>query len=1050
MSGMPTPLKRYRRVIAVALLGVLLSGLTYHYGERREAARLQMRFDHLAHDRVLRLRGALDQPLTALTSMRGLFDASEVVTRAEFSAMAAPVMERNPDILALNWAPKVPHSRRREAEQSLRGDGFAALGIFDVSPNAVETRPAAARTRYFPVFYSEPTARNRQAIGIDPYARPANRDAMDAAMRNGKQWSTRPFTLVQDPKGPLAIAIYQPVYWRGHPLATPAEREAALRGFIILVLRPGPLFEKTLGALALSGLDQQLLDSDGHLVHHSASRMAPADIRPGEPLRRDLAPPLPGRVWTVRISATEAFHRRLASLEAPIALAASLVFTALLSLFLAKLERHNRRRQELVDNLAESETRFRQLAENIEAVFWIVTLDWRQVLYISPAYERIWGRSTESLYLRGMDWFDAVLEEDRAALRQILKDAHGATWQTLEFPPFRIRRPDGEIRWIAARAYPIRDERGHIARVAGIAEDITERQAYQQHLEDLAHYDPLTHLPNRRLLADRMRQALAHGQRTGQLLAVCMLDLDGFKQVNDRHGHKVGDQLLIEVARRLQEGVRGDDTVARLGGDEFVLLLGGVHNIREMDEVLTRLLQVIAAPYNLVDSPIGISASIGVTLFPNDASDADTLLRHADHAMYLAKEAGKNRYVLFNPVLEQRERDNRAALRQIENAITEKQLRLYYQPIVDCRIGKVVGMEALLRWDHSLFGLLGPAEFLPLVEGDDALAREVGAWTLREALAQVDRWHRAGQVIPVSVNAFAQQLRDPDFPHQLKELLGQYPDLPRGMLCIEILESSALDDFPGVIRLIHVGAELGVRFALDDFGTGFSSLTYLRRLPVNSLKIDQSFVRDMLSDPGDLSIVEGVVGLSTAFHHHVVAEGVESADHALMLMEMGCNLVQGYGIARPMSGEASLDWLEAFKPDPRWLENPSQRLSRDDFQLVLAEVNHRQWLSGLGKWMRQDPDSRSAAPPLDGHQCNFGVWYHGEGGARYGHLPAFRAIDGRHEQIHQLARQLILQTEQGNTAASHLIEAELQQASEAFRDDLGKIRDAVKHHDAGQ
>lgn len=336
------------------------------------------------------------------------------------------------------------------------------------------------------------------------------------------------------------------------------------------------------------------------------------------------------------------------------------------------------------------------------------------------------------------------------------------------------------------------------------------------------------------------------------------------------------------------------------------------------------------------------------------------------------------------------------------------------------------------------------------MESDDTLARDVGTWVLREALRQVDRWHRAGQVIPVSVNAFAQQLRNPDFPLQLKALLDLYPDLPRGLLSIEILESSALDDFPGVIRLIRAGAELGVRFALDDFGTGFSSLTYLRRLPVNSLKIDQSFVRDMLSDPGDLSIVEGVVGLSTAFHHHVVAEGVESADHALMLMEMGCNLVQGYGIARPMSGEASLGWLETFKPDPRWLENPAQRLSRDDFQLVLAEVNHRQWLSGLAKWMRQDPDSRSAAPPLDGHQCNFGVWYYGEGGARYGHLPAFRAIESRHEHIHHLARELVQQTEQGNTTASHLIEAELQQASEAFRDDLGKIRDAVKHHDAGQ
>ena len=898
MNGAATPFGGYRGIVAIALLGVLLSGLAYRVGERREEARLRMHFEHLAHDRVLRLRGALDQAMTALTSMRGLFDASESVTRAEFGVMAAPILERDPDILALNWAPRVPQSRRHEVESSMRRDGHAERGIFDVSPNAMESRPASPRALYFPVLYSEPMARNRQAIGIDPYARPENREAMDAAMRHGEQWSTRPFALVQDPRGPLAIAIYQPVYQRGRPLASILQREVALRGFIILVLRPRVLFENTLAGLAPSGLDQQLLDGAGRLIHHRASRLQPADIRRGEPLRQDYELPLPGDTWKVRLSATVAFRHQAASMEAPIALAAGLVLTALLTLFLVNQHRHGLRRQELLHELAESEARFRQLAENIDAAFWIGTPDWRRVLYISPAYEHIWGRSAESLYTRGMDWLDAVLEEDRPALLAKFPAEGDNAWRTIEFPPYRIRRPNDEIRWVSARAFPIHGERGQIVRVAGIAEDITERQQYQRHLEDMAHYDPLTHLPNRRLLADRLRQALAHAQRTGQLLAVCMLDLDGFKPVNDTHGHKVGDQLLIELARRLQAGVRGDDTVARLGGDEFVLLLGSIHSVREMDEALTRLLQVIAAPYALVEPPLQLSASIGVTLYPNDSGDADTLLRHADHAMYLAKEAGKNRYLLFNPVLEQRERDNLAALRQIERAIDSQQLCLYYQPIVDCRVGKVVGMEALLRWNHPLFGLMAPAEFLPLVEDDDKLTRKVGAWVLRQATRQAWLWHRDGLDIPVSVNAFVQQLRDPDFPEQIKTLLDQYPDLPAGRLTIEILESSALDDFASVIRLIRLGAELGVRFALDDFGTGFSSLTYLRRLPVDSLKIDQSFVRDMLTDPADLSIVEGVVGLSTAFRHQVVAEGVESADHVLMLMELGCHLVQGYGIAQ--------------------------------------------------------------------------------------------------------------------------------------------------------
>jgi len=655
------PITAYRWIGAIALLGVLISALAYHYSQSREEAGLRAHFEHLAHDRVLRLQGALDQTLTVLTSLRGLFDASQEVTRDEFKVMTAPMLERTPDIMALNWAPKVMHSERQRIEQRLRGEGYAAQGLFDVSADALNPHPAAERPLYFPVIYSEPETRNRRAIGLDPYARPENRAAMEAAMRSGKPWSTPPFALVQDPKGYLAVAVYQPVFQPGWPLTTAAMREAALRGFVILVLRPGALIENTLHKLAPIGLDKQLLDGRGHLIHHHFSRLSPPSIRSAEPLRRDDALVIPGGVWSVRVSATEGFHQQAGGNESPVVLATALLLTALVTLFLTLLARQNRRQAELAESLAESEARFRQLAENIEAVFWINTPGWQRVLYISPAYERIWGRSAASLYAQGMDWFDAVLPEDRPALLEKLPNKTSGDWQTIEFPPYRIRRPDGGIRWIAARSYSIHDERGRIVRVAGIAEDISERHAYQAHLEDLAHYDPLTHLPNRRLLADRMQQALVHAHRGGQWLAICVLDLDGFKPVNDRHGHKMGDQLLISVARRLQDSVRGDDTVARLGGDEFVLLLGGLDSLKEVDETLARLLLSIASPHGLVEPPIILSASIGITLYPNDAGDADTLLRHADHAMYLAKEAGKNRYQLFSPALEPREQNNGSA-----------------------------------------------------------------------------------------------------------------------------------------------------------------------------------------------------------------------------------------------------------------------------------------------------------------------------------------------------------------------------------------------------
>jgi diguanylate cyclase (GGDEF)-like protein/PAS domain S-box-containing protein len=759
--------------------------------------------------------------------------------------------------------------------------------------------------------------------------------------------------------------------------------------------------------------------------------------------------------WTIAVAllgllATYWIYRASPHHEMATTLLAGLLITTLCSLILWSNTRQNLRQARLAQNLQESESRFRQLADHLDAIFWIGTPDWQQVIYISPAYARIWGHTPESLYQRGMDWFDAVIEEDRAAVHKRISSAAQSDWQCIQFSPFRIRRPDGLIRWISARAFPIRDEQGQIVRVAGIAEDISDRQSYQQGLEDLAHYDPLTHLPNRRLLADRLSQSLARSHRSGQLLGVCMLDLDGFKPVNDQYGHEIGDLLLIEVARRLQESVRGEDTVARLGGDEFVILLGGLTNVKELEETLRRLLHILASPYALVDQPILVSASIGVTVHPNDSGDTDTLLRHADHAMYLAKEAGKNRFVLFNPVLVERERDNRTALSLIRRAITENQLRLFYQPIVDCRRGLVVGMEALVRWEHPILGLMGPAEFLPLVEGDDSLARDVGAWVLRHALQQADAWQQAGLDMQVSINVFVQQLRDTAFPERLHNLLAEYPNLPAKRICIEILESTALDDFASVIRLIRACASQGVRFALDDFGTGFSSLTYLRQLPVNTLKIDQSFVRDMLQDPNDLTIVEGVVGLGTAFRHQVIAEGVESADHALMLMEMGCYLVQGYGIANPMPGEETLAWIKHFKPDPRWLENSMQRLSRDDFQLVLSEVNHRQWLASLRSWMNLEPTHRGPSPPMSGHECNFGRWYYGEGESRYGHMPEYRAAENLHEQIHRLAQQLVRQSEHGDIAASRESEAELMNAADEFRDTLSRIRSAVKHADIGQ
>lgn len=706
-------------------------------------------------------------------------------------------------------------------------------------------------------------------------------------------------------------------------------------------------------------------------------------------------------------------------------------------------------RRQLEARLKASEERFRELAENIDLVFWIGSPDWRNVDYVSPAYEKIWQRSRASLLDNGMNWFEAVVEEDRQAILATLNEYTDSDWQSISFPPYRIRLPDGGMRWISARAFPIRDSAGRIERVAGIAEDISARQQQQKSLEELAHLDALTRLPNRTLLADRMQQAMARSRRTGQMLAICLLDLDGFKPVNDQFGHKAGDDLLIQLAGRLTQAVRADDTVARLGGDEFVLLLGSLNSAPEAEDALYRLLRVIAMPFRLGEQTARVSASIGVTLYPNDAGDADSLLRHADHAMYLAKEGGKNQFHLFNPTLEIRDRENRAAMKRIEEALLNDQFMLYYQPIVDCRRGLPTGAEALIRWDHPILGVLTPNEFLPLIEGHDRLALEVGSWAIEAAIGQADAWRRDGLDLSVSINVFPQQFRDLDFSNRLDAILAKYPDLPRARITLEIIESSALEDIVSASRLMRDGDQLGLRYALDDFGTGYSSMTYLRRLPVHVLKIDQSFVHDMLTDPEDLAIIEAIIGLATAFRHRVIAEGAESLEQILMLTELGCHYIQGFALARPMPASQIPAWLAGFQPDPRWRANATQHLSRDDFQLVLAEVHHRQWLNQILAWQRHADPKHAEPPALDETQCNFGHWQLGEGELHYGHLSEFQAMAEPHARVHALARTLVAPRPVDRDATPDpLWESGLQAASQAFIDALVRLRRVVGHRDS--
>lgn len=482
------------------------------------------------------------------------------------------------------------------------------------------------------------------------------------------------------------------------------------------------------------------------------------------------------------------------------------------------------------------------------------------------------------------------------------------------------RRRDGSVFAEMTSINVVKNDAGQITHYVSVFSDITAIKDAQRMLENMANYDMLTGLPNRLLLSDRIKQSLAHASRLKQVLAVCFMDLDGFKMINDQYGHDVGDRLLIEVASRLKAAARDGDTVARIGGDEFVFLLTDLSCPDEINQVLDNLMASVSLPFVCGDQGVSfsVSASIGVAFYPDDDADEGVLLRHADQAMYKAKQMGRSCIHFFNPEEDRQIQSGIHQAASVRAALRAGEMVLFYQPKVNMKTGEIVGVEALLRWDNKEDGILAPNRFL-IGWVDAGLVMEIGDWVINEALKQMAEWKvNHGLDIGVSVNISALHLLRQNFEEDLLALLKQYPSIDPSRLELEILETDALEDVSHVRRVIDGCHQIGVTFAVDDFGTGYSSLLYLKHLPVGTLKIDQSFVLDMINDKDNRAIVAGVVSLAEVFNRRVIAEGVESANHAAMLMTMGCDLAQGYGISRPLPAADLPQWARVFQEKKVW------------------------------------------------------------------------------------------------------------------------------------
>ena len=545
----------------------------------------------------------------------------------------------------------------------------------------------------------------------------------------------------------------------------------------------------------------------------------------------------------------------------------------------------------------------------------VITDDTGRILETNPAFTRITGYSAEEVRGRNPRFLKAEGHDAAFYAGQWRELLASGAWDG----EFANRRKDGTAYIQHSRIFAIYDENGQIVRFAATLSDVTELKESQRRLERLAYHDDLTGLPNRTQLSDRMRQAMAECRCRGdRVLGICCLDIDRFKEVNERWGHDVGDQLLKNVAQRLQCAIRPEDTVARMGGDEFVVLLAGLPDEGYAREAAGRLLAMSDEAFTLDNIRLQLTFSIGISLFtPLDSEEPDALLRQADQAMYDAKRRGKNRISFFDIESERRLREHHVNYDRLVEALAQGEFRLHYQPKVCLHRGIVEGVEALLRWQHPERGVLFPADFLSDIETSE-LVQPVGEWILHEALTQQRRWQADGVRLPVSVNVFPRHLQRSDFVERLQRILAAHPEVDAKWLELEIVESTALEDLAEVNHRIHRCAELGVRFALDDFGTGYSSLTYLRQLPADTVKIDRSFVAGILDNPEDHVLVEGIVGMAGLLQRKVVAEGVESTAHGSELIRCGCDSAQGYGIARPMPAENIPDWLVAWSMPPEW------------------------------------------------------------------------------------------------------------------------------------
>ncbi len=852
-----------------------LSAGVYQWESHAAAERAELGFYAFARDRLDAMRREVERTLEVIGSVQSLFHASQRVTQEEFSRFAAPLLEKHPGLRAVAWA-------------AVR-DGSGAAPEEPMGP--------------LPLRLVESRRGDAELVGLDLGAEPELRSALRQARDTGRFVATGKGALGRL-AGESAIAVLAPLYRAESSPRSVFRRRATFQGVVVGVVSAGELFDAALERLAARGIDVRVHDSTappgGDRLHTRWSPDVPGERSGlGEPTVEELVP-VGGRAWAMAAAPAPGRFRAQPGHTHWATLAGGLALTALLVVYLSAITRQERQLQ----------LRDRAIGSTRDGVFITEAKgpDYPMV-YVNAAFTRITGYEPEVVLgqgpalLYGDDQDQPGIEEIRAAVRQRREGS----------ALMRSYRKDARLFWNEFHVAPVRDEQGEVTHFVGVINDVTDEVRYREELEHQANHDSLTGLANRNLLQDRLDQALAHAARNESMTGVVAIDLDRLKKVNDSLGHDAGDRLLQTVAERLRACTRAGDTAARQGGDEFVLVLPYVRNVNEIIAAVNRVHEAIRQPLYLDGHDVIVTASFGISVYPKDGQNPDTLVRNADAAMHRAKEEGPGVFRFYQASMNARALDRFTLERRLRGALQRKEFLLHYQPQSDARTGEIVGMEALVRWNDPDQGMVSPGEFIPLAE-ETGLIVPLGEWVLREACRQNRAWQQAGlKAVRVSVNISARQFRQQDLFEIIARTLKDCELAPRH-LELELTESLVMNDPDHVIETMARLKKLGVHLALDDFGTGYSSLVYLKRFPIDRIKIDRSFVRDITENHDDAAIALTVISMAHSLGLRVIAEGVETAAHLEYLREHECDEIQGYFLGRPMPAEDAARVLEVDRP----------------------------------------------------------------------------------------------------------------------------------------